>query len=181
MRRTIQLAALAIGGLLLPVQPAVASCAPGIGPESSPVIFVGTAESERRGYTRFAVDEVQAGPDLAPDVWVRSGQEQPTWPLSMLSSVGSSTDADFNDGKKYVVGASESFVTDACLIMEASGSTRITTAREPVDDGASGADPPLGPLGQTLWVAGSFTLVVAALGLLRRRRRQNRLGVTSTD
>ena len=178
MRRPQLSAAVVVASLLLPVQPAVASCVEGSGPDGSPVIFVGTAETERRGYTRFSVDEVRVGPDLAPEVWVLSGQEQPQWPMNLLSAVGSSTDAHFIDGEKYVVGASRSFGTDACSIAEADGRTRSTSAREPVDDGAPGADPPIGPLGQTLWVAGVLALVAAIVGFLRRRRRHDGLGVT---
>jgi hypothetical protein len=175
MRRVQLVAAVVVAFLLLPVQPAVASCAQGSGPEGSPVIFVGTAESERRGYTRFAVDEVLVGPDLALEVWVLSGQEQATWPLSMLSVVGSSVDAHFVDGDRYVVGASESFRTDACSVTEADGRTSTRSAREPVENGDPGADPPIGPLVQTLWVAGVLALVAAIVASFRRWRRRPRL------
>jgi len=46
--------------------PAVASCAQDSGPGGSDIVFVGTAQEERRGFTRLAVDEVWLGPDLAP-------------------------------------------------------------------------------------------------------------------
>lgn len=55
---------------------------------------------------------------LAADVWVRSGQEQPLWPLSLLSGVSSSTDADFTVGGQYVVGATDTFVTNLCRYQE---------------------------------------------------------------
>lgn len=71
--------------------PAHASCAEGSGPEGAPVVFVGTAEVNRRGYTRLAVVEVWHGPDLAPNVWVLSGQEQPSLPLNLVQVVASST------------------------------------------------------------------------------------------
>ena len=176
MRRVQLVAAMFLGALLLPLQPAAASCAEDAGPEGSPIIFVGTAETERGGYTRFAVDEVRVGPDLAPEVWVRSGQDQPTWPLNFLSAVGSSSsaDADFTDGEQYVVGASRSFDTSACIISEADGRTTSTSAREPVDGGATGADPPIGPLGQTLWVTGVLALVAMPVVLSRRRRRRRK-------
>lgn len=179
MRRIRLAAAVVLVGGLLPMQPAAASCAEGSGPDGSPVIFVGTAGSERRGYTSFEVDEVRAGPDLAPEVWVQSGQQQPPWPLSWLSAVGSSGDADFIDGERYVVGASRSFVTDVCSITEADARTHSTSAREPVEDGVKGADPPIGPLGQTLWVAGALALIAATVGL-RRRRRPTEPGVTTS-
>jgi hypothetical protein len=163
-------AALVVTGFILPVPPAMASCAEGSGPDGAPVIFVGSAESERRGYTRFAVEEVRAGPDLAPEVWVRSGEDQPPWPLSLLSAVGSSDDANFVHGGRYVVGASRSFDTGACSVTEADAGTRQPGARQPVDDGAVGVGPPIGPLGQSLWVAGVLALAAATVGCLRRRR-----------
>jgi hypothetical protein len=148
----------------------MASCAEDSGPDGAPVIFLGSAESERRGYTRFAVEEVWAGPDLAPEVWVRSGQDQPPWPLSLLSAVSSSDDANFVHEGWYVVGASRSFDTGACSVTEADAGTRHPGAREPVDDGAEGVDPPIGPFEQALWVAGLLALAAATVGWLRRRR-----------
>ena len=132
----------------MPGSPAAASCAQDSGPGGSPVIFVGTAEAERRGYTQFEVDEVWAGPELAPRVWVLSGQEQPPWPLSVLSGVGGSTDAEFVNGKKYVVGASLSFSTSACSVSEAEDSNGANEVRKPSEDGTTGADPPIGPVGR---------------------------------
>jgi len=139
------------------------------------VVFVGTAGSERRGYTRFAVEKVWAGPDLAPEVWVLSGQEQPAWPLSLFSAVGSSEDADFVSGERYIVGASRSFATNACSVAEVNGSARHASPREPVGDGASGADPPIGPVGEAFWVAGVLVLAATGAGVLRRRRRRSGL------
>ena len=156
--------------LLLPAPAAVASCADDSGPDGSPVIFVGTAESERRGYTRFRVDEVWAGPDLAAEVWVLSGQEQPLWPLSLVSGVSSSIDTEFEDGERYVVGATTSFRTGACSVSGVEGTTKPDDPRSPVADGATGADPPIGALGQTLWVGGVLGLIAAA-DVLRRRIR----------
>ena len=172
MLRTIVMAVLLVAGLLVSTGPAAASCAEDSGADGSPVVFVGTAEAERRGYTRFAVEEVWAGPDLAPEVWVLSGQEQPTWPLSLLSGVGSSTDADFVQGDRYVVGASRSFDTSACSIEELDAASVRPDAREPVDDATTGADPPIGPVGQTLWMVGFLVLLTAGVVVLRRARRR---------
>ena len=73
--RSIRLLAVAgVCGVLLQPQPALASCAAEPGPSGAPLVFVGTAEGERRGYTQFEVAGVLAGPDLAPEVWVRSGR-----------------------------------------------------------------------------------------------------------
>ena len=180
MRRALLIITLA-AGLLLPASPAAASCVEDSGPDGSPVVFVGTAEAERRGYTRFAVEEVWAGPDLASEIWVRSGQDQPAWPLSYLSAVGSSVDADFVAGDRYVVGASRSFDTSACTISGDGVGPSPADARAPVDDGETGADPPIGPLGQTLVVVGALALVVGLVVALRRvRRRPTPSGSTSS-
>lgn len=136
------------------------------------MIFLGTAREERRGYTRFAVEEVWAGPDLAPEVWLLSGQEQPRWPLNLFLAVSSSADADFVDGEKYVVGASRSFSTSVCSTTEAGTIEPPADVRAPVDDGSAGADPPIGPLGQGAWLAGVVAAAAALVHLLRRRRRQ---------
>ena len=169
VRSTRVAAAAVLASLLLPPHPAAASCAEGAGPRGQPVVFVGAAEGERRGYTRFAVQEVWAGPDLAPEVWVQSGQEQPPWPLSLLSAVSSSADAEFVEGERYVVGASRSFDTGACSVAEATDDQRAG-ARTPVADGAVGADPPTGPVGQALWAVRSAGVVAGGVSWLRRRR-----------
>ncbi|HEU4812136.1 MAG TPA: hypothetical protein VFT00_08330 [Nocardioides sp.] len=153
--------------------PAYASCAADSGPEGSPVVFVGTAQEERRGFTRFEVEEVWAGPDLADEVWVLSGQEQPPFPLNMFSAVSSSVDAEFIDGDRYVVGASDDFRTGACSVSEATAdldSLRPDDARSPVDGGATGADPPLGPWTIGLMGAGAGVLVALAVAVRRHRR-----------
>ncbi len=154
---------------------AMASCMADSGPADSDLIFVGTAEENRRGYTRFAVSEVLAGPVLAPDVWVRSGQEQPPWPLSLFSGVSSSGDADFSVGHRYVVGATDEFVTNTCQSEEFQGERQLQPLRTPSAGpanpaGLDGADPPIGPLGIGLVTsAGLGTLL--ALGVVLRRRR----------
>jgi hypothetical protein len=154
---------------------AYASCASDRGPSGAPLIFVGTVEEQRRGFTRFSVTEVWAGPDLSPDVWVQSGQEQPAWPFSLLLGVGSSGDADFRLGDRYIVGASNGFRTGACSVAKLRSDgmrshDRPRHVRTPVADGATGADPPIGPLGQMLWVGGVVATITAAIALLRRRK-----------
>jgi len=159
--------------------PARASCSSESGPAGSPIIFVGTADAERRGFTRFAVTEVWAGPDLAPEVWVQSGQRQPVWPLNLLLGVSSSADADFVQGDRYVVGASSGFRTSACSVDELpSGRTgaarRPTDVRIPTSDGLEGANPPIGLVGQGLWVVGLLAvggLTVVGFRLHRARPR----------
>lgn len=163
--------AVLVGGLLPQLGgPASASCAEDSGPAGSAIVFVGVAEAERRGYTRFAVAEVRKGPDLAPEVWVLSGQEQPPWPLSLFSAVSSSNDADFVAGERYVVGTSSTFAIGACAITKVDDDVRRPPdGRDPVGDGATGADPPMGPVGQTLAVVGVLGVAIGVIVLLRRR------------
>ena len=173
MRRILGLLALVLPLALLGTPaPSYASCAVGSGPEGSPVVFVGTAQEERRGYTRFEVEEVWAGPDLADEVWVLSGQEQPPFPLNMFSAVGSSADAEFVDGERYVVGATRQFGTNACSVAEAVDldAQRPAGARSPVDGGSTGADPPIGPW--TIGLTGVGAGVLGALLVTVRRRRR---------
>jgi len=93
--------------------PASASCAelPAEALLAQPVVFLGTAAQERQGYERFAVEESWRGPRLATNVWVQTGQDQPPWPMSMLAGVGSSGDATFSTGRRYVIAASADFRT----------------------------------------------------------------------
>jgi len=168
---------LVAGFLLAGSGAAHASCVDDSGPRGSDVVFVGVPEEERRGYTRLAVVEVWNGPDLAPEVWVRTGQEQPPFPLNLMAGTGSSVDADLAEGRPYAVGADGDFVTNVCRIRElarpvSSAPGRPDGAREPSLDGLGGADPPAGP-----WQIGivSAVLVVATARLVyfvRSRRRE---------
>ena len=170
MRRFVITGLLVAAALLLPGSPATASCAQDSGPDGAPVIFVGSAETERRGYTRFQVEEVWAGPDLAPEVWVLSGQKQSPWPLNLIQGVSSSTDASFVEGRRYVVGASESFATNTCAI-----STKAKdnpAAHAPVEGGATGANPPAGPLELALWVGVVIAVLAGSVSLVQARRRR---------
>lgn len=178
MRRAVggsAMAALCASLLIVPAGPAYASCASDSGPLGSSIIFVGTAVEERRGYTRFEVSEVWEGPALAPEIWVLSGQEQPTWPLSLLQVVGGSNDASFESESQYIVGASRSFQTNDCVVEAVGASDPATPQPDDVQpstkDGLPGADPPIGPVGQGLWLAGIAAVVGAAVFARRRQRR----------
>jgi hypothetical protein len=101
----------------------------------------------------------------------------------LLQAVGSSVDADFVDGHRYVVGASNQFSTNVCNIEELSGPTaqapgRPKGPREPVAEGLVGADPPAGP-----WEIGlvSAAVVLAAGGLVRWVRRRRRRPLADAD
>jgi hypothetical protein len=178
MHRLLRVAApLLVVAVLLSISTvpqAFASCASDSGPAGSPIIFVGSAQEERRGFTRFTVVEVWAGPGLAPEVWVLSGQEQPPWPLNLLAGVGSSGDVEFRIGARSVVGASRDFKTSSCSVQpagSASKSLRPDQVRSPVPGGVEGADhPPLGPVGIGLSLAAFATVTGAAVVLVRRRR-----------
>jgi hypothetical protein len=158
--------ALTVSGWPPLAAPAQASCAEDAGPAGSEVIFVGTPREERRGYTRFDVDEIWAGPDLAPSVWVLSGQQQPGFPWFLIQGVSGSTDADFvdvGDGQRWVVGATSAFATSGCSValVDEPGSTRPGGARPPVAGGLRGVDPPA-----SWWEIGGWLLVAAAVPLL---------------
>ncbi|TCI99230.1 hypothetical protein E0W78_08525 [Aeromicrobium sp. IC_218] len=160
----------------LPAAPAAASCAE-IDPMGSPVVFVGTAQETSNGHTRFAVGEVWSGPDLAPEVWVRTGQEQPGWPEGLYVAVISSNDADAEDGERYLVGASEDLTTSACSMTSASDPVaRPAVVREPVEDGLRGAEPPRTAWETTAWGASVVALGGALVVLVRRRRARAAAG-----
>ena len=184
MRRLLRVCVVAT--LAVPVlamaAPAQASCAEDSGPAGSPVVFVGTAEESRRGYTKLAVDEVWHGPDLAPQVWVLAGQKQLPFPLGLVEGVGSSIDADLVEGHRYVIGAGRTFTTSVCSIREVTGPTARTSGRPahpraPDAEGLDGADPPAGP-----WTIGlgAAAVLLAGAGLVSWVRRRVRASGTST-
>lgn len=175
VRLPAALAALALLPVLaLAAGPASASCVEAeFAPDGQPVIFSGTVVENRTGYTRFDVDRVWEGPDLADEVWVQGGQDQAPWPLNLVQQVESSVDAQFVVGSAYVVGAGSDFSTQACSITEAAGHEPPADARTPVDDGARGADVPMSPLAQTVVAAGLMAAVVTGVMLLVRRRRRH--------
>lgn len=167
--------------LVVTAAPATASCA-AVDPAGSPVVFVGTALQERNGFTRLAVDEVWAGPDLASRAWVRTGQQQLDPDLVVMGS----NDAHLEPGERYVVGATSHFSAAGCSIVPVDEATRPAVVRHPVVGGSSGVVPvdPLvadGPGSGTraaLGVgggAGAGALAAALLLLVRRRRA--RVGV----
>lgn len=154
--------------------PSRASCGSDSGPQGSQVIFAGSAQEERRGYTRFSVTEVWAGPDLAPEVWVQSGQEQPPWPFGLLQGVSSSGDVQFPIGAPYIVGATHDFRTDACTVEPAgpaSDDLRPQQVRSPVADGRTGIDPPVGT-GEAALRFGTLAVVAGLAVMLYGKRRR---------
>ncbi|MFN2344422.1 MAG: hypothetical protein ABR616_01735 [Dermatophilaceae bacterium] len=112
-----------------------------------------------------------SGPDLAPEVAVRTGPEQLPWPASLVLRRASSVDADLQLGERYLVATHADFATDSCASLLADAEVLAAAppdARPPVTDGRRGHRP--GPfdtaLGATMLAA---LLGVAALILLRRR------------
>jgi hypothetical protein len=154
--------------------PSRASCGSDNGPQGSSIIFAGSAQEDRRGYTRFSVTEVWTGPDLAPEVWVRSGQEQPPWPFGLLQGVSSSGDVQFPVGAPYIVGATHDFRTDACSVEPAgpaSDDLRPQQVRSPVADGRTGIDPPVGA-GEAALRFGTLAVVAGLAVMLYGKRRR---------
>jgi len=170
--RALLIATAATAVVLLPA-PAVASCAADADVTRAAVVFVGTAQETSNGHTRFAVGEVWAGPDLAPQVWVRTGQEQPGWPEGLFTSVSMSTDASPEDGERYLVGASAGLSSDGCSMTSSIEQVpRPAAVREPAEEGLQGSGPP-----RTAWettAGGAVVVAVAATGVVLVRRRRAR-------
>ena len=174
-RRGLAALVLLLGIVLGVAGPAAASCA---GPASATLVqadrvFLGTVVEQRPGFDRFAVEEVWRGPDLAPQIWVQTGQRQPLWPWQGRAM--GSNDAELSDGVRYVVGLYGGFSTNTCAVQAASAvdltALRPADAREPLASGAIGAEP-----ARRWWVLPGAGLLVACgaallLGLVLRRRR----------
>ncbi len=152
-----------------------ASCAADSGPSDPDVIFIGTMLEERRGYSRLRVKEVWAGPELAEEVWVMSGQEQAAWPLYFVVTVSGSLDAELEVGQEHIIITSENFDIGGCQGDEITMMREPSDRRSPTADGLTGADPP-----HPTWVGvlGLFAFPAALIAGLRyrkqtRRRRQS--------
>ena len=150
------------------VQPgtALASCAvrPVDGALSQPVQLVGRVVDRERGVTRFRVEEVWAGPDLAPTVWIETGQR--------ARGSDSSSDLHPEAGQRYLVGASDRLGTNLCtaaLITDDSelAALRPSAVRTAADDGLAGEGPRPPVLLPGLAVVLGGLMV---LGLRRRHR-----------
>ncbi|TCI96899.1 hypothetical protein, partial [Aeromicrobium sp. IC_218] len=158
MRRAALVAATALA-VLLPASPAAAtSCTALTGTPDAPVVLVGTVQAAWSEHARLAVDEVWAGPDLAPVVWVEAVEDDDLGGDYLVP------------GERYVVTADESFRTGLCEVAAVGDVTRPSDVREPVEGGVTGADAPR-PLAEVLaWGAGGAALVGAVVLLVRRRR-----------
>jgi len=164
-------ALLVAASLAVGTAPAHASCA---GPQSQavlsqPVQFVGRVVEPERGVTLFRVEEVWTGPDLAPDVWVETGER--------ARGAGSSVDLHPETGDRYLVGADAGLGTSVCTALRVTGEAQLaalrpSTVRPSVADGLEGQGPRRLllsglALGGTVVLCGALAL---ALGLRRRHR-----------
>ncbi len=157
MRRAVLVVATALA-VLLPASPAAGwICAP-LDTSGSPVVLVGTVDSAGSERARFAVEEVWAGPDLAPVVELQTGVDP------MDGSVYLSR------GERYVVTADASFRTDVCGVASVADVTRPADVRGPVAGGLTGGESshPLVPV--VAWGAAGGAAVAALVLVVRRRR-----------
>lgn len=128
---------------------------------------------------RLAVDQVWSGPDLAPEVTVRTGPDQRPWPASRLLRTASSVDADLLLGERYLVATHGDFATDLCSSMVADRDVLAaapTDARPPTTDGLPGHRPGIfdTPFGATVLAA-----LLGATALVWWSRRLDRAAPAS--
>ena len=172
MRFAYRFLALTLVSAMLSVIPlsAVASCAADAGPAGSPSIFLGVAGRTSGGYTTVTVEEVWAGPDLHGSLRVLSGQTEP--------NVSSSTDAELEPGRRYVIGADLKLRTDACSIEEVEStsategvfSLRPAHVREPLI-GTDDVGEPESSKPVVIAVLALAAVIGVAAGVVRVRRR----------
>lgn len=117
---------------LVPVGPALASCAqrPSTALGEHPDVVVGTAVEQRGPHALLAVEEVWAGADRPPRLWVRTRD-------------GSSTDVALIAGRRYAVGVhGEGPRTNTCLVVADADAEALRDLRpDAVRPPAAGADP----------------------------------------
>jgi hypothetical protein len=160
MRRAL-LPLIALAAVLLPASPAAAwTCGP---PDTeAPVVLLGTVESVGSGHARFAVEEVWAGPDLAPVVELQTGADPMTGRIYL------------SGGQRYVVTADESFRTSYCeahpVHDDEDLAIRPADVRHSVADGRTGPQDPPSAIENVAWGTGAAA-VAGALHLLVGRRR----------
>jgi hypothetical protein len=157
-------AALVVVTALAVLLPAFSASATICGPPDleAPVVLLGTAESARSGHARFAVEEVWAGPDLAPVVELETGAD----PLNGRIHL--------SGGQRYVVTADASFRTSYCAAHPVYDgedlATRPADVRHPVPDGRTGPEVPPSVTETVAWGVGAAA-VAGALRVLAGRRR----------
>lgn len=172
--------ALAGAALLGPAVPAAAGCAgdPARVLADTPVLFVAEAREVRERHATLAVREVWRGPELAPEVGVRTGPlEAPGWPEELWSDTRTSVDAHLRAGRTYLVGTTRGFTTNSCVVTEYPAGAEVAAlrpdrVRQPGADGRAGVEAPTEPWLPALGAGAALALALGGGLLLWRRRRR---------
>ena len=160
-----------------PADVARASCGGPFRPKRAPWVFVGTAVRQTASHAVINVEQVWRGRDLAPEILLKTGQDQPPWPLSMFGGLHGSGDIALKPGRRYVVGLEEGPVlrTNSCVVVEATPKLLAKAppdAREPVPGALSGMSPARW-IAPALWGGVALGLIAAMAIVVRRRRRRS--------
>ena len=163
--------------IALPADVARASCGGPFRPTRAAWVFVGTAVRQTASHALIDVEQVWRGRDLAPEILVKTGQDQPPWPLSMFGGLHGSGDIALEPGRRYVVGLEEGPVlrTNNCVVVEATPELLAKApddARGPVPGAVSGMSPARW-IAPALWGGVALALIGALTVVVRRRRRRS--------
>lgn len=177
------LLAMAVVLATVPVAPARASCAPPPPLEESIAdatsVFAGRVVDLRSRGTVAAVrvDEVWKGPDVAPVVGVRGGQEQPGGLAGLFTAVSSSNDYEFVAGRGYLFVLDGSFRVGQCggVMPLAAGQSalRPTLVRGPADEGLQGVPLPEADVWKPVLLGGLLLVMLLVVGFVVLRRRSS--------
>jgi len=155
-------------GTVLPQAAHATSCARDLETAvlTQPVQFVGRVVQLEQGVIRFRVEEVWAGPDLAPAVWVDAGRDGRGTGSSAFEPAAFAPEA----GDRFLVGASGSLHSDPCSARRVDEDTELAALRPPtVRAAAVGGLEGEGP-GHTVLLSGLAVALGAAAALAGLRR-----------
>lgn len=161
-----------------PADVAAASCAGGFRGllKRADRVFVGTVTQQGISTARIDVEQVWRGPDLAPMIVVKTGQDQLPWPLSVFLRSGSSADVALEPGTTYVVALQDDdpqqLRTNSCLVAPATRPLLALApgdARDPVPGAMSGMVAGIFTPGVALGAGVVITALVLTAVVLRRR------------
>ena len=132
---------------------------------SQQVQFVGRVVELEQGLIRFRVEEVWAGPDLTPTVWVDAGHGGRGTGSSAFDPSAFAPEA----GDRYLVGASADLRSSPCGVRRVDedaelGGVRPVTVRAAALDGLEGEGP-----GHAVLLSGLVVALVGAATLLGLR------------